>query len=309
MKKIIYLFLILLLVLSSCGHNDIKESENFDESIFKEIQGGENNQLVDYKFTFGAKDIDNPIKIVVDNLEFELYINNAGKSAEFGVALCIDGYPQLATINENKSKIHIVQMQEKEKKSVKILINKKDLKLEKGNEHYIYPFFVLEPNFKPNSVNEIRHQGKISFNIPIKFNYEAEITEDVEIQSAKKMDSTFKNKFHINQEDISVKILSEELNKTFVKTSELNNKKINLSVVGNDYGKYKLFLVINNEVVKINDKDFYKFELARGMESSIEVDFDKTFHENDQLYFLLLPVDKESDSSEVYKTSTIYVRE
>lgn len=318
--RIFCVLLCLSILLTGCSkkHN-VKES--IDEDIFnRENSNGGQQQQVDYAFPYGPKNEENPVEIYEDRLEYDMYIDNQGKAAEFGVMIVIDGIPQKTVLpgNDNTPAImHKVSLKTKEAKDYKFIMNKELLNIDKGDDHIIYPVLILEPDFIPERRNYFGHEGRLSAARGIPFTYANDRKQDMKIGYVEpvKIDDKFRSEYNIDKgEELYGEIFwsLEDINNVFISAEDLK-KGFDINLAGDvPAAEMRVFLFVNNKPVEMNGYSFYEAKVQKGMVAKIHVDptdeFIAGLKNNDLIYALAMP--KNLDSFEFWpvKTKTAVIK-
>lgn len=280
--------------------------EVVDSSMFSE-EGEDNEMRVDYAFSCGLADPEHPIRMDETHLYYDLKFTNEAQPADFGVCICMDGYPQQSSVGEETALFHTVSLNEAEKKVVTFALLKEDLVLLPGENHIVYHIKVLEPNFMPEHENQIAHQGKLSSAKYEKFQWESQGEPLAEPESLDVLTEDFKNMFGLGDQ-IENQVMLPVFVDRMIPVKDLE-EPFPIHVLGDEYGTNRLFLFVNDEAQPVNGQEELVFSITKGMKSTITVNLKDQVKAGDKFYFVLLPVDDENPYAWPVKTDTYYVEE
>ncbi|WP_058485456.1 hypothetical protein [Defluviitalea phaphyphila] len=302
------------LLLIACSKQNTNTA-NIDEDIFN-MENNNIRQQVDYKFHFGPKNIENPVKINEESLEYDMKFENLGGPAEFGIIIVADGIPQKVKLEDDLAIMHKVSLDTKESKEYKFIINKQDLNINDGEEHIIHPIVILEPDYIPQNITPFTHEGSLNASLGIPFYYTSDIKKDIKIGHVDsiKIDDQFRKEYNLDREvKVSCEILwsIDDPNVPFISHEDLK-QGFDINLIGNVLGEMRVFLFVDNKPVKINGYDFYDVKIQKGMVSKIHVDFTEDFISNlkDNTPMFLLATPKNLDSIDTWtcKTNTKIIK-
>lgn len=317
-KNIAFKFFISLILsgflLTACSN---KNTGSIVDDMF-DTESNDNGQLTqaDYEFPFGPNDIEIPVKINEDKLEYEIYIDNRASAAEFGIMIAIDGIPQISTLGNDNSMMHKVSLKTGEYETYKFIMEKGNLEIDSGKEHIIYPLIILEPDYIPTNRNHFIHEGKLSASKGLQFVCETDKQLGIKIGNVKpvKIDDRFKSEYNIKKNfGFENQILwnLDTTNNAFISLEDLS-KGFDINLIGDNTGEMRIFLFINNHSVSINGYDCYDIKIQSGMVTKINVELDKSIisklRNDDSIFLIALPKNSESVDAWPYKTRTKIVK-
>lgn len=309
-SKLLYSGILVIFLLTACSNEDM---DAIDENMFSgEEDDVEQLMQMDYEFPFGPNDLDMPVKINGDKLEYELYIDNQENAAEFGIMVVMDGIPQMSTLENTYSIMHKVYLDRGQYEVYKFVIDRNDLTINKGDEHIVYPLIVLEPDYIPTDRKHFVHEGKLSASKGIKFTYAMEKEPDINNTYVEpvKLDAQLKSKYNIKKNTGLENTILWSLDKTnnaFISLEDVSNE-FDVNLVGDDIGETRVFLFVNNKPVKINEYDCYETTIQPGMVTSVNVQLDKNLvselKNEDSIFVISIPQNLESVEAWPCKTRT-----
>lgn len=313
-KKRIFKFLSSLicfcLLLTACSNENI---DVIDEDMFNREGDSSVEQVqIDYEFPFGPMNIERPVKINENKLEYDMDIDNRANAAEFGVMVVIDGIPQETTLGNDYAVMHKISLDTNEHKDYKFVIDKNNLKINDRDDHIIYPMIILEPDYIPTDRNYFAHEGKLSASQGLKFTYSMDKNQDFKIGFAEsvKIDDKLETEYKIKKDrELENQILwsLDDSNNAFITLEDLDNG-FDINLIGDELGEMHVFLFVNNQPIEINDYSFYDVKIQKGMVSKINVELNEEFiselSNGDSIFLIAMPKNLESADAWPYKTRT-----
>ncbi|HZJ76453.1 MAG TPA: hypothetical protein VFC70_01975 [Oscillospiraceae bacterium] len=320
-KRAFKLFSILIwfcFLLAACSKDDIDAIDAIDEDIFNREGGNIKQQVqIDYEFPFGPKNIERPVKISESKLEYDMDIDNRGSAAEFGVMIIIDGIPQKTALGNDCAIMHKISLDTNEYENYKFVIDEKDLKINDGDNHIIYPMIILEPDYIPEGKNHFVHEGKLSACKGLQFTYSVNKNKEFKTGSVEsvKIDNRFRAEYRLNKDSgLENQILwsLDDSSNAFITSRDLE-RGFDINLIGDELGEMRVFMFVNNEPIEINGYNFYDVEIQKGMVSKIDVEPNEEFiselSNGDSIFLIAMPKNLESVGAWPYKTRTKIVRD
>lgn len=314
--KIFCSMICFFILFTACTNKNV-DKEVIDEDIFnRDHSSTEQQEQVDYEFIFGPKNIEDPVEIGKNKLEYNMDIDNRGNAAEFGIMIVIDGIPQKTELENISAIMHRISLNAKEIKDYKFIMDTEALNINDGADHIIYSMMILEPDYIPENRNHFAHEGKLSATSGLPFTYTNYMKQDMKIGYVEpvKMDDQLRSEYNINKKsELENQILwsLDDPNNPFITLEDLK-RGFDINLVGDVLGEMRVFLFANNQPVEINGYSFYDVKIQKGMVSKIHVDFTEKFisglRNGDPVFLLVMPKNLDSVDAWPWKTPTKIIK-